>query len=218
MHFIWPTGIRLARFRTNIRNWLPGVAGTEPRLGIRFGASIGKRGLAPAPSFIFGQPRRADSSPPFFFCRIPPKKVSGRWGHRPLGRGDGGKCNQGLARYSTRVAELAISSATYRSNQSTKLLRNPAQLPTTFAILQSAQVLVDSPADSFLPVLQPHLAKCVPVPSYSCPSWSPWGHVSGERYLNGAPRSSVGGYSLLSRERPPSTDHTPALVRSHAVR
>src|SRR5438132_1743697 len=37
----------------NVKDWLPGVAGTDPRLGYRFGASITKRGLAPAPFFIF---------------------------------------------------------------------------------------------------------------------------------------------------------------------
>ena len=36
------------------KDWLPGVAGTDPRLGDRFGASITKRGLAPAPFFISG--------------------------------------------------------------------------------------------------------------------------------------------------------------------
>ncbi len=36
----------------HLQDWLPGVAGTEPRLGCRFGASITKRGLAPAPFFI----------------------------------------------------------------------------------------------------------------------------------------------------------------------
>src|SRR5437879_4854572 len=40
----------------NIKDWLPGVAGTDPRLGYRFGASITKRGLAPAPFFISGVP------------------------------------------------------------------------------------------------------------------------------------------------------------------
>jgi len=38
----------------NLQDWLPGVAGTDPRLGYRFGASITKRGLAPAPFFISG--------------------------------------------------------------------------------------------------------------------------------------------------------------------
>jgi hypothetical protein len=36
----------------HLKDWLPGVAGTDPRLGYRFGASITKRGLAPAPFFI----------------------------------------------------------------------------------------------------------------------------------------------------------------------
>src|SRR5882724_4709612 len=36
----------------HLKDWLPGVAGTDPRLGYRFGASITRRGLAPAPFFI----------------------------------------------------------------------------------------------------------------------------------------------------------------------
>src|SRR5271169_1616871 len=36
----------------HLKDWLPGVAGTDPRLGYRLGASITKRGLAPAPFFI----------------------------------------------------------------------------------------------------------------------------------------------------------------------
>ena len=79
-----------------------------------FGASIRKRGLAPAPFSI----SKASFSVPAGICssahrgaptRMLPfaliiwmiaadkggsKKMSGRWGDRPLGRGDGGYCNQ----------------------------------------------------------------------------------------------------------------------------
>ena len=54
----------------NIKDWLPGVAGTDPRLGYRFGASITKRGLAPAPFFIF----YPSSNKPF--DQVPPASIS----------------------------------------------------------------------------------------------------------------------------------------------
>jgi hypothetical protein len=97
------------------------------------------------------------------------KKMSGRWGDRPLGRGDGGYCNLKPARLSLHAAELAISGTTYRSDQATTSLRNPAQLPTTFAILLSAPTRVDSPPGSFRPVLTPHILQSGSVPSYSYP-------------------------------------------------
>src|SRR5256714_1194532 len=38
-----------------LQDWLPGVAGTQPRLGFGLGGSVlRKRGLAPAPFFILG--------------------------------------------------------------------------------------------------------------------------------------------------------------------
>ncbi len=124
-YFGWSTGIRFARFCFNIRNGLPGVAGAEPRLGNRFRASIGKRGLAPAPFFILlmvrqmhpgGSPKRQDIQGRTgirpFSLRNGAKKVSGRWGDRPLGRGDGGYCNLKPARVSLHAVELAISGTT----------------------------------------------------------------------------------------------------------
>ena len=44
-------GMQFAVKLSTYKDWLPGVAGTDPRLGYRFGASITKRGLAPAPFF-----------------------------------------------------------------------------------------------------------------------------------------------------------------------
>src|SRR5260370_37409470 len=44
----------------HLQDWLPGVAGTDPRLGNRFGASITKRGLAPAPFSFRGACLAAD--------------------------------------------------------------------------------------------------------------------------------------------------------------
>src|SRR5713226_10528722 len=37
----------------NLQDWLPGVAGTDPRLGYRFGASITKMGACTSPLFHF---------------------------------------------------------------------------------------------------------------------------------------------------------------------
>src|SRR6266404_5210829 len=79
-----------------------------------FGASIKKRGLAPAPFSIFkasfpvptsSSSRALEEFPPgqILVSRFLPgfiayQKMSGRWGERPLGRGDGGYCNQKLVR------------------------------------------------------------------------------------------------------------------------
>jgi hypothetical protein len=120
------TGTPFALLYATIQDWLPGVAGTQPRLGFRFrGVSSGERGLAPAPFFIcpgglaetsrewvvelpsvvHSTPARV--SPPSSNARtfintwqsptlapsgvvpvVRAKKMSGRWGDRPLGRGE----------------------------------------------------------------------------------------------------------------------------------
>lgn len=77
-----------------------------------FGASIIKRGLAPAPFLLFPgsflSPPATINHPVTGFVKLLPrpraqplgaKKMSGRWGDRPLGRGDGGKRNPKLAHF-----------------------------------------------------------------------------------------------------------------------
>jgi hypothetical protein len=106
-------GTRFALYSATYKIGFPGWP--EPILDsvTGFGASITKRGLAPAPFFI--------SRPiyPSFSLKPAPtsillcansgfvgngclrcaKKMSGRWGERPLGRGDGGYCNPELVRF-----------------------------------------------------------------------------------------------------------------------
>jgi hypothetical protein len=140
-------GIRFALLLVTYKIGFPGWP--EPNLDsvTGFGASIAKRGLAPAPFFIsglgqravrfaqpmkrpFGSPRRIRSCPNFPASRPGPhwahtssalsetnpqprhrvlpimgmvfpasKKMSGRWGDRPLGRGDGGYSNPKSVRF-----------------------------------------------------------------------------------------------------------------------
>src|SRR6266576_3988181 len=125
----------------HLQDWLPGVAGTEPRLGCRFWGVNYQKGACTGPLFHFCRspvlcgsescltspkayprvglrrprfPRRNESDsakpnvrpsmepyrpqlPPLCLrtvnCGLCTKKMSGRWGHRPLGRGDGGNSN-----------------------------------------------------------------------------------------------------------------------------
>ena len=58
-----------------------------------------------------------------------PKKVSGRWGFRPLGRGDGGKRNLKLFLTSRHYAALASSTTAHRSSRNRPGSRD--QLPIT---------------------------------------------------------------------------------------
>jgi hypothetical protein len=46
-------GTTLALLLVTLKDWLPGVAGPEPRLGFRFWGVNLRRGLAPAPFFHF---------------------------------------------------------------------------------------------------------------------------------------------------------------------
>jgi len=71
-----------------------------------------------------------------------PKKVSGRWGFRPLGRGDGGKRNPKSFLTSRRHAALASSTTAHRSSLNRSGSRD--QLPITIAIVLSTSVSVDS--------------------------------------------------------------------------
>ena len=79
------------------------------------------------------------------------KKVSGRWGFRPLGRGDGGKRNPKLFLTSRRYAALASSTTAPRSSRNRPGSRD--QLPITVAIVLRSGVAVDSPVGPFHPVL-----------------------------------------------------------------
>ena len=125
----------------HLQDWLPGVAGSEPRLGCRFWGVNYEKGACTGPLFhfyrspvVFGpgscltspkatprwacdgrgsyaginqtvlKPKVQPSTEPYrpqlpplclrtVNCGLCTKKMSGRWGHRPLGRGDGGNSN-----------------------------------------------------------------------------------------------------------------------------
>src|SRR5258708_9805629 len=62
-------------------------------------------------------------------------------------------------RFRVHGAKLGSSGETHGRDQATTALRNPAQLPTTFAILLSAPTPVDSPPGSFRPVLTPYILR-----------------------------------------------------------
>ena len=94
-----------------------------------------------------------------------PKKVSGRWGFRPLGRGDGGKRNPKLFLTSRRYAALASSTTPHRSRHGRPGSRD--QLPITIAIVPGPRVPVDSALVLSGPVLFDATFRTVPrVPSY----------------------------------------------------
>ena len=98
-----------------------------------------------------------------------PKKVSGRWGFRPLGRGDGGKRNPKLFLTSRRYAALASSITAHRSSLNCSGSRD--QLPITVAIVISPRVSVDSSAGPSHPVLSASCFRTVPqVPWYCRPA------------------------------------------------
>lgn len=95
-----------ALLSTTLRDWLPGVAGSEPRLGFRFlGRQLRKGGLHQPPFFFFCPFQLLKEMQVVTFgvlvkwCLVAGKKVSGRWGFRPLGRGDGGKRNPKLVQF-----------------------------------------------------------------------------------------------------------------------
>jgi hypothetical protein len=64
------------------------------------------------------------------------KKVSGRWGFRPLGRGDGGKRNPKLFLTSRHYAALASSTTAHRSSVNRPGSRD--QLPITLRLCFAA--------------------------------------------------------------------------------
>ena len=79
------------------------------------------------------------------------KKVSGRWGFRPLGRGDGGKRNPKLFLTSRHYAALASSTTAHRSSRNRPGSRD--QLPITVAIVLGSGSAVDSAVVPYHPVL-----------------------------------------------------------------
>src|ERR1700736_4529716 len=98
-----------------------------------------------------------------------PKKVSGRWGFRPLGRGDGGKRNPKFFLTSCRYAALASSTTAHRSSLNRSGSRD--QLLITVAIVLSTRVAVDSSVVPSHPVLFGSCFRTIPqVPSYCRPA------------------------------------------------
>src|SRR6202140_1343879 len=83
--------------------------------------------------------------------KMRPEKVSGRWGFRPLGRGDGGKRNPKLFLTSRHYAALASSTTAHRSSLNYSGSRD--QLPITVAIVLPTRVSVDSSVVPSRPVL-----------------------------------------------------------------
>ena len=97
---------------------------------------------------------------------MPSKKVSGRWGFRPLGRGDGGKRNPKLFLTSRHYAALASSITAHRSSRNRPGSRD--QLPITIAIVLGCGSAVDSPVVPFHPVLSALCFRTVSqVPGYT---------------------------------------------------
>jgi hypothetical protein len=104
-------------------------------------------------------------APPLVGRKNAPEKVSGRWGFRPLGRGDGGKRNPKLFLTSRRYAALASSTTAHRSSRNRPGSRD--QLPTTVAIVLPRCVPVDSSVVPSHPVLSASCFRTVPqVPWY----------------------------------------------------
>src|SRR5580704_3659072 len=104
------------------------------------------------------------------------KKVSGRCGFRPLGRGDGGKRNLKLFLTSRRHAALASSTPAHRSRVNRPGSRD--QLPITVAIVLPTGMAVDSSVVPSHPVLSDsHSRTVLPVPLYRWPT-----HTRNEHY------------------------------------
>src|ERR1700730_5770416 len=72
-----------------------------------------------------------------------PKKVSGRWGDRPLGRGDGGKRNPKLVQFF--LSYRCAREPQYGTQEQFQLPRKPRPTPDHNAILLPTFVSVDSP-------------------------------------------------------------------------
>src|SRR5712692_4018165 len=81
--------------------------------------------------------------------------MSGRWGHRPLGRGMEDTVIRSQFGFSGRSAALASSRTTHRSKQITTavLLQKTQTTPDYLRSLPSTKSSVDSSLGSFFPVL-----------------------------------------------------------------
>jgi hypothetical protein len=167
-------GIRFALYLSTYKIGFPGWPELILDSVTGFGASITKRGLAPAPFFIF-QPESLFPSNSTFAQRVHVrfkacvvsagslvgerltvrKKMSGRWGERPLGRGMEGTVIRSQFRRSGRSAALASSKTTHRSKQvTTVVILQKAQTTSDYSrSVPSAEFHVDSSAGSFSPVL-----------------------------------------------------------------
>jgi hypothetical protein len=98
---------------------------------------------------------------------LQPKKMSGRWGDRPLGRGGWRVLQPEVSSQLRRVPLRSRAVERHRSNQgqpSYSGSRN--QLPITVDILRSALSSVDSPTGSFFSVLPGTLSVLYLVPTY----------------------------------------------------
>jgi hypothetical protein len=99
------------------------------------------------------------------------EKVSGRWGFRPLGRGDGGKRNPKLFLTSRHHAALASSTTAHGSSRNRPGSRD--QLPITVAIVLRSGATVDSSVVPSHPVLSALCFRTVSqVPWYRWPAQS----------------------------------------------
>ena len=97
------------------------------------------------------------------------KKMSGRWGDRPLGRGMEGTVIRSQFGFSGRSAALASSRTTHRSKQITTILLLQKAQPTQdySRSLSFTRFSVDSSLGSFFPVLLASAAVVVLVRKYS---------------------------------------------------
>jgi hypothetical protein len=108
------------------KDWLPGVAGTQPRLGPVLGGRLIKGGLH-QPPFYFAQtlfPNRPPESD--VSCCRPAnyKKMSRQWGHWRLGRGDGGHYSEVQSRgRGLRTCWGVLSAAVPTSTSTAQMVR-----------------------------------------------------------------------------------------------
>jgi hypothetical protein len=76
--------------------------------------------------------------------KMRPKKVSGRWGFRPLGRGDGGKRNLKLFLTSRHYAALASSTTAHGSSRNRPGSRDQLPITVRFCFSPACRSIVPS--------------------------------------------------------------------------
>ena len=144
------------------------MAGTDPRLGLRFWGVNCEKGACTSPLFYFLLAISLLSAPPVLKTRA--KKVSGRsGGSSRSGVGDGGYCNPKLVFFfrtfhCAREQQNDTQEQTSYDHFLTPEAEN--QFPTTVKSLRSTLVSVDSPPDSFRAVLRASLGSLELVPWY----------------------------------------------------